>query len=174
MTKIVLKNVRLSFASLFRKATFGGEETKYEGTFLIDKVEQADQIKLIEKVISELQKEKKIKLLPDKICLKDGDFIDYDGYAGTMSIKASNSRRPMLLDKDRTALMEDDGKPYSGCYVNAVINLWFQDNSWGKRINASLTGVQFASDGKPFGENSSSASIDDFSDLEETEEVDFL
>ena len=169
MTKIILKDVRLSFASLFRKATFGGEETKYEGTFLIDKVKQADQIKNIVDAIEAMQSGKKSKLSPDKICLKDGDFIDYDGYSGTMSIKASNGKRPMILDKDRTALAEDDGKPYSGCYVNAVLNLWFQDNSFGKRINASLTGVQFAKDGAPFGENSSSASVDDFSDLEEVD-----
>ena len=154
MTKIILKDVRLSFASLFRKATFGGEETKYEGTFLIDKVKQADQIKNIVDAIEAMQSGKKSKLSPDKICLKDGDFIDYDGYSGTMSIKASNGKRPM---------------PYSGCYVNAVLNLWFQDNSFGKRINASLTGVQFAKDGAPFGENSSSASVDDFSDLEEVD-----
>ena len=41
MSKIKLKNVRLSFASVFRKATFNGDETKYEGTFLIDKETQA-------------------------------------------------------------------------------------------------------------------------------------
>jgi len=40
MAKIKLQNVRLSFPSLYRKAVFGGEETKYEGTFLLDKATQ--------------------------------------------------------------------------------------------------------------------------------------
>jgi hypothetical protein len=33
--------------------------------------------------------------------------------------------------------------PYSGCHANAIINIWAQNNKWGKRVNAGLTGVQF-------------------------------
>ncbi len=35
--------------------------------------------------------------------------------------------------------------------VHAVVRLWAQDNAFGKRINAQLQGVQFASDGEAFG-----------------------
>jgi len=34
-TKIMLKNVRLSFPSLFKKAVFDGKEGKFEATVLI-------------------------------------------------------------------------------------------------------------------------------------------
>lgn len=163
MSKIKLQNVRLSFPSLFRKAVFSGEETKFEGTFLLDKEGQAEKIAEIETAIETLiaDKLKGAKLKADKICLKDGDDIEYDGYAGHMSIKASNGKRPMVLDRDRTPLSEDDNRPYSGCYVNAVLELWAQDNQYGKRINANLLGVQFFKDGQPFGDGVS-ASADDF------------
>ena len=60
MSKIKLKNVRLSFPSLFRKAVFGGDETKFEGTFLLDKTTHADAIKLIEASIKAINAEKQI------------------------------------------------------------------------------------------------------------------
>jgi co-chaperonin GroES (HSP10) len=163
MPKLKLQNVRLSFPSLFRKATFSGEETKFEATFLLDKETHADKIKEIEGEIAAITANslKGAKLKADKICLKDGDEIDYDGYAGNMSIKASNGKRPLVVDRDRSPLSESDNRPYSGCYVNAVLELWAQDNQYGKRINASLLGVQFFKDGQPFGDGVS-ASVSDF------------
>ena len=57
MSKIKLQNVRLSFPSLFRKAQFQGEETKYEATFMLNKEEHADKIAEIEKAIQAGMKE---------------------------------------------------------------------------------------------------------------------
>ena len=169
--KIKLQNVRLSFPSLFRRAVFGGDETKYEGTFLLDKDAGTDKIAEIDAAIASLLKEKNKgkPLAPDKVCFKDGETIDYDGYAGQMSIKASSAKRPMVIGTDRSPLTEDDGKPYAGCYVNAVLELWFQDNQFGKRINANLLGVQFVKDGAPFGDGVT-ASVDDFDELPDDRE----
>jgi hypothetical protein len=175
MSKIKLNNVRISFPSLFRKATFSGEETKFEATFLLDKETQADKIAEIETAISDLTKDKLkgAKLKADKICLKDGDDIDYVGYAGNMSIKASNAKRPMVLDRDRTQLAEEDGRIYAGCYVNGVLELWAQNNQYGKRINANLLGVQFIKDGEPFADGVT-ASLDDFDHFDDVDEDDFM
>ena len=172
MAKIKLQNVRLSFPSLFRRAVFGGEETKFEGTFLLPKDDP--QNAAIEDAIAALTKEKfKGKALSaDRVCYKDGDTIDYDAYAGNMSIKASSVKRPLVIDTDRSPLSEDDGKPYAGCYVNVILELWAQDNNFGKRINANLLGVQFAKDGDPFGDGAT-ASIDDF-DAIDAEMEDFI
>ena len=60
---IKMKNVRLSFPSLFRKASFQGVETKYEGTFLLDKTEHRATIDEISKAIAEMLKEHKTKTL---------------------------------------------------------------------------------------------------------------
>lgn len=164
--KFVLKNVRLSFPSLWRKAKFNGLETKFEATFLLDKTEHADTIKKIQSRIAELVKTdlKGTKLGPDKLCLRDGADTGYDGYENAFSFKASGTKRPMVLDRDKSQLAEEDGRPYSGCYVNGVVELWVQQNEYGKRINATLLGVQFSKDGESFA-GGSSGSADDFDDL---------
>lgn len=173
MAKIKLQNVRLSFPSLFRKAQFQGEETKYEATFMLHKEQHADTIKEIKKAIDAAIKEnlKGAKLPADKICLKDGDESGRDEYEGYYTIKAANSKRPKVIDRDKSPLTEDDGKPYSGCYVNAVIELWAQNNGYGKRINANLLGVQFAKDGEPFA-SGEVASDDDFDLVEGSDDFD--
>lgn len=165
---IKLNHVRLSFPSLFQKAQFDGTETKYEATFLLDKVKHAATIKEIEafiaaKVASDL---KGAKVPGNKLCLRDGDEVEYDGYAGHMTLKASTKKRPLVLNKDKSPLTEEDGVVYSGCYVNAIIDLWAQDNQFGKRINATLLGVQFAADGEAFSSGGKSANPDDFDDLD--------
>ena len=68
-------------------------------------------------------------------------------------------------NKDKTPLTEDDNVIYGGCYVNAIIELWAQDNNYGKRINANLLGVQFHKDGEPFGGGGVSVKADDFDDV---------
>ena len=171
--KIKLNNVRLSFPSLFQKAVFEGEATKYEATFLINKEEQPALVKEIREAIAKMVKsELKGAKIPDhKLCLRDGDETEYDGYAGHFSLKASNKKRPTVLDRDRSPLTEDDEKVYSGCYVNAIVSLWAQDNQFGKRINATLMGVQFFKDGQPF-EGGRTADTDDFDAFDDDEDFD--
>jgi len=166
--KYTLKNVRLSFPSLFHKAKFEGKDTKYEATLLLDKTEHAEVIAQLKAGIAEMIKnDLKVPKIPsDKICLRDGDEASYDGYAGCMSLKAANNRRPLILDKDKSPLAEEDGKPYGGCYVNAIVEFWPQSNAYGKRINANLLGVQFFKDGAPFAAGES-ASEDDFESFED-------
>ena len=176
MAKIKLNNVRLSFPSLFTKAVFSGEETKYEATFLLDKKEHASLIKQIEGDIASAIKDKwqgKVKALPaDKLFMKDGDNFEYTGYAGNMAIKASSKSRPLCIDRDKSQLTQDDGRFYAGCYVNGIIEIWVQDNSYGKRVNANLLGVQFYKDGEPFADGLK-ANADDF-DAFENEVDDFV
>lgn len=170
MSKIKLQSVRLSFPSLFQQAVFSGEPTgKYEATFILDKKEHAEQIAAIQKQIEVLMRETfKGKIPSDKICLKDGDEVDRPEYVGKMTIKASTKKRPLVIDRDKSPITEDDNIVYAGCYVNAIISLWAQSNSYGKRINAQLDGVQFVRDGEPFGDGGISAdAFDVFGDDDE-------
>ena len=171
MAKIKLNNVRLSFPSLFRKSVYNGEETKFEATFLLDKKSQGDKIKEIETAIAAAIKEnlKGAKIGDDKKCLKNGDDFDYTGYAGNMSLKASTNKRPLVIDRDQTPLTEDDNRIYAGCRVNAIIELWAQNNTYGKRINANLLAVQYFKDDEPFADGDK-ASIDDFDAFDDEEE----
>jgi hypothetical protein len=164
--RITLKNVRLSFPSLWKRAVFDGNEGKYEATLLLDKESQADQIEMIRAEIKRMVDGSGVKVAHDKFCLKDGDHVEYDGYAGCMSVKAAANKRPTVIDRDKTPLMEEDGKPYAGCYVNAVIDIWIQNNGYGKRANANLYGIQFVKDGEAFGSGPVDVS-DDFDDLDD-------
>lgn len=165
--KIKIQNARLSYPSLFQTASFSGEDTgKYEATFILDKVEHASVIAQIKAESERLQKEEiKAKLASDKIALKDGDETDKPELQGKMYIKASTKKRPLVINRDKTPLVESDGVVYSGCYVNAIISLWGQSNAYGKRVNASLEGVQFAKDGEAFG--TAGASVDEFDDFDD-------
>jgi hypothetical protein len=153
MEKIKLKAVRLSFPSLFQTASCGGESTgKYEATFILDKKEHSAAIEAIKSQMATLQKEElKGKVASDKLCLKDGDESGRAEMEGTYTIKASTKKRPLVINRDKSPITEDDNIIYAGCYVNAIISLWAQNNQFGKRINASLEGVQFCRDGEAFG-----------------------
>jgi hypothetical protein len=176
MSKIKLNNVRLSFPSLFQKATFEGKETKFEATLLLDKKQHAETITEIQAAIKVAIKEKLAgaKVGADKLCMKDGDDSDYEGYAGTMSLKAANAKRPLVIDRDKTPLAESDNRPYSGCYVNAIIELWAQNNAYGKSINANLLAVQFYKDGQPFGDAGANASVNDFDAFDDESDNDIF
>lgn len=175
-TKFKVANVRLSFPSLFQHAVFGESSTgKYEATFILDKARHLDVIEKIKTEIARLMKEElKGKIPPDKICLKDGDESEREGYQGAYSIKASTKKRPLVIDRDKSPLTEEDNRIYAGCYVNAIFSLWAQNNQYGKRINAQLDGVQFVKDGEPFGDSGVSVSeFDAFGSFEDEDEFAF-
>jgi hypothetical protein len=166
MSKLKLTNVRLSFPSLFKRAQFENKDTKFEGTFLLDKEKDAQQIAAIEAAIESVIKDSGIKIPAGKRCLADGDDKDYDGYAGCMSLKTSANKRPTVIDRDKSPLVEDDDVIYAGCYVNAIVDFWVQNNQYGKRVNGNLYGVQFVKDGEPFGSGPVDVT-DDFDELDE-------
>lgn len=162
--EVRLKNVRLSFAHLFKPQegkvddeTGVKGEPKYNCAFLMSKTD-ADGRTNAAKIKAAADQVKKAKwgnnipkLKPEKVCLRDGDLESYDGYEGMLYCSSSNTRQPVLVDRDRSPLDENSGKLYSGCYVNAIIRLWAQDNKHGKRLNASLEAVQFLRHGEAFG-----------------------
>ena len=169
--QITLTNVRLSFADIFKAKAVNDGEPRFSANFLLDKEKDKAQIKKVGDEIRRLETTtfKGKKLPADKVCLRDGDEKDYIGFAGTLYVSAANKRRPTVVDRDKSPLSAEDGKPYSGCYVNAIVRLWAQDNQFGKRINASLEVVQFLRDGEPFG--AASASLDSLPDNTEEDDI---
>lgn len=175
MSKIKMQAVRLSFPSLFNTAKFGGEDTgKYEATFVLDKVEHAEVIAGIKAQIDRLMKEElKSKVPSDKLCLKDGDEMGRPEFEGKYTIKASTKKRPLVINRDKSPITESDNVIYAGCYVNAIVSLWAQNNNYGKRINAQLDGVQFCRDGEAFGDGAVSVNEFDAFGSESDEDFDF-
>lgn len=151
---IRLDNVRLSFPHLFTaNAMQEGQEKKFSATFLMDTEKHKDLIGKIEKTIERLALDKWKKKISFKQCLRDGEEKEgTDGYGeGVRFLSASKKTRPNVVDRNMDPLIEEDGKIYAGCYVNASIRLWVQDNQYGKRVNAELRTVQFVKDGESFG-----------------------
>ncbi|RWA36743.1 DUF2815 family protein [Xylella fastidiosa] len=177
--KLTLKNVRLAFPVLFEPKKVNGEgEAAFSACFLIDPADP--QVKALNQAIDKMANDKwgvkaagqlKQMRMGDRVALHDGDLkASYDGFAGHLYVSARNKARPLVVDRDRTPLTAQDGRPYAGCYVNANIELWAQDNNYGKRINASLGGVQFLRDGEAFA-GGGVASVEDFEDLSAIAEV---
>lgn len=171
--KIKLTNVRLAFPQLWEAKTVNGEgKPAFSASFLLapDHPDVARLNAAIDTVAREKWGAKADAVLKamrgaDKVCLHDGDMKEnYDGFGGNLYVSSRSTTRPLVIDADRSALAEKDGKPYAGCYVNASIELWPQDNNYGKRVNASLRGVQFLRDGDAFA-GGAPASEDEFDDV---------
>lgn len=166
----MIKNARLSFPSLYTKSVFNGKEGKYEATFLFPKTDE-DTYKAIMAEIDACKAENKVKVSASNLCIKDGDEVfeekGYDGYEGMWAVKASNNKRPTVIDREKSPITEEDDIVYAGCYVNALISPWAQNNSYGKRINANLLGVQFVKEGDAFGDGAKVADTDEFDELDD-------
>lgn len=191
--KVIVLGARLSFASLFQpneqKQDDGSIRRTWKGNLLIPKdgadkmvgVYKGQRMPLLAalKKASAEAKAKKWgdeknwpKLKPEKVFLRDGDLENWDGYSGNFYISASAQieDRPAVVTNRKDgngrwieAQPGSQGAPYSGCYVNATIIVWCQDNEHGKRVNAQLKAVQFFKDGEAFGAAPTDPN-DDFTD----------
>ncbi len=173
--RVHLKDVRITFPQLFDAKQVNGQgEPKFSAAFLVPR--DHPQIGEIQKAITEAAAAKwgakadiELKKLKaaDRLAVHDGDAkSDYEGYEGNLFINASNRIRPLVIDGNRAPLTASDGKPYSGCYVNVILEFWAQDNQFGKRVNASLLGVQFSKDGERLA-GGAVAAADDFEAIPE-------
>lgn len=166
-----IRNVRISFPSVFAPSSYdGSQEAKYSATFIVEKGSEAHRqiVAGIKDLIA--QKWPKRKPANLKICLRDGSEKGHlDGFGeDVVFFNATNTARPLVLNRDKTPLVQEDGVLYAGCYVNAHIEFWAQDNQYGKRVNATLQGVQFRSEGPAFG-GAPRVTADDFEDLDALE-----
>lgn len=187
--KVRMDDVRIAFCnSLWVAESFGGAggtgEPAHAARFIINP--KAKCVKLIDDAILQVATEKwkdkapaiLKKLYADSnVCFVKGDYEDkngevYDGFEGSYSLGARSATRPLVIDRDKTPLVPSDGRPYPGCYVNAQVDIWAQDNSFGRRINAQLSGVQFLRDGDAFsgGRPASADEFDDVADVGEDED----
>ena len=75
---------------------------------------------------------------------------------------------PLIIDRDKSPLLETDGRPYAGCYVNAKVSIYAQagDNPG---IRASFSVVQFVRDGDAFA-GSGKPTADEFEELAVTDD----
>lgn len=178
MARITLRNVRLAFPNLFEPKPFpnspdpkpyfncsGLMAADHPAKKLLDAaIEEAGIAKWADKwpVV------KKAATQLGKICLRDGDLkADFDGYAGNWFISARSLQRPGVFLADGSAASMADGKPYAGCYVDLIVEIFPYQNA-AKGIAAKLCGVKFRSDGDAFSAGGGAADADEFGDMGDT------
>lgn len=184
MARVILRDVRLSFPDLFEAVQYQNQGPfQYRASFLFAPDSQAkkDLDAAIEQVAAEKwgAKAKAIlaaaKAAANKYALVDGNTKAYNGYEGNWALTATrniDAGAPVIVDRGKNRLTAADGKIYAGCYVNSTVEIWAQDNSFGKAIRATLVNVQFVKDGESFG-GSAPATDDGLDDLgyDEDEEL---
>lgn len=176
--KLSISNARLAFPQVFKPSTVNGEgEPAYSAQLLIPP--NHPFVAEIKKACEEVGKAKWGAKWPgvkkeleakDRMPYHDGDLkAQWSGFEGNIyiSTRSQQGTRPTVVDRKRQPLTEADGVIYAGCYVNANIELWTQDNQYGKRINAQLRGIQFLRDGDSFG-GGSAASADEFDEIDDS------
>lgn len=182
-TRVMIRKVRLAFPNLFNPTTVNGEgKPRYSATLIFPPDHEA--VPLIKAAIlaaatakwaAKAQATVTALEKSGKLALHDGDEkSNYDGFEGNLFVTAASREDspPGVYDADKTPLTERSGKIYAGCYVNASVDFWAQDNAFGKRVNAQLRGVQFAADGDAFSAGRP-ASADEFEAVEGADADDF-
>jgi hypothetical protein len=183
--KLKLTNVRLSFPDLFTPTTVQGQgKPAYRAQFLVP---EAGALKAqIDAAIREVARAKwgakadgilaANEGIPNKSCWIDGKRRTYDGYAGNWALSTTRGEDkgpPLRFTADKVLLEKDTGVLYAGCYVNASVQFWCQDNQHGKAVRCELLGVQFAGHGDAFG-GGGTPNPDDFDSVAEGAGADAL
>lgn len=166
--KIMLRNVRLSYEHIFKPTSFEeGDDPKYSATFIISK--DHPDLPALKKAFFEAGQESfasdfKGGAWPKHYTcsLKDADVATdsmgeilaekQSAYKGCYVLEANSTKRPIAINRNKSAVAEEDGIIYSGCYVNA--SLAAAGYTYGKvkkGVKAYLNGVQFVKDGERFG-----------------------
>lgn len=160
---IRIDNVRGSFVHLDKpykgksKSDDGKDAVaKYSIVGLLPKETHEEAKALCIEVIKRILADNKDARVPkDKRFIADGDDAERDEYEGMFTVSAREENKPKCRDRNGE-LVEDIAEIrqmfQSGYWFNILIRPWFQDNDYGKRVNAGLVGVQFVKKDKTFGE----------------------
>jgi hypothetical protein len=178
--KFNIENCRVAFAEdLWEAKAINGGKPRYSGVFLIAPTHPA--VAKLRAVIQKVANDKwgtkaaavmKALEAQDRVCLHDGNLKEYAGYAGNLYVSAARrpeEGRPRIVDRMGNDISRDSGILYSGCRVIALLEIWALDNpqkpEYGKRICATVRGVQFFADDARFS-GSGTATDDEFQKLD--------
>lgn len=176
---VMLKHKRIGFPALAEKQSVGDGEPAYGGRLIIAP-DDKDIAALIEPAMLAAAKvrwkddaEAVLAFLKeeDKCAFSRKEYRNkktmkvYGGFEGMFHLGMRSAKtQPTIFDQygepvtDKakiTALI------YSGCYVNAKVEFWAQDNNFGRRINCTPLGIMFAAEGESFGGGAAPAAVDD-------------
>ena len=176
-TRVVLKNVRLSYEHVWEPKPTTNGDLKYSASLIFPKTDKANlaRIKSAVEAAKEAGKSKlanKKGVIPSgiKMPLRDGDERGDDAYDGCYFVNANSSEDhpPKIVDRHVNPIMDRD-EVYSGCYANVSVNFFAFNTEGNIGIGCGLGNIQKIKDGERL---SGGASADeDFDDMGEGEEV---
>lgn len=181
--KVILNNVRLTFPDLFEATPFEpGAAPRYSASFIVEKGSENHKkiVDAINAVAADAWKGKAPAMLEslkgntNKFCYTSGDAKNWSGAEGAMVLASHRKEvdgRPSVVGRNMSPLQAKDGVIYSGCRVNASVDIWAQEGQY-VGVRCTLIGVQFFADDTPFG-GAPKASADDFADLGDGAAADF-
>lgn len=181
-TRIMLKGLMMSFPALAEPQAFGEGEPAYGAKFPIT-INGEHQKAIEEAMLAEAKeawKDKAESVL--SMLVEDGKVAftkkvyrskktgePYQGFEGKHALSARNAKtQPTVFNQygeELTSKSDIERQAYSGAIVNASVEVWAQDNKWGRRINCSLRGVMLTGEGENIGGGSAPASADEFAGL---------
>lgn len=154
---IRISGVRFSYPHLAKP--YKGDDDKGEAKFglvgMLPKKTHRAARDLCNERIDELLKENKVKALPsDKKFLRDGDDSGKEDYADHWTVSARETRRPPLRNRANEVVEPEDANEVfqPGFWGDILIRPWYQNNKFGKRVNAGLSSVQMVKKDEVFGE----------------------
>ena len=112
--RYLLKNVRLSFPYLFepdeQEDDNGNKKKSYRVTLLLPKATHKPVAQKLARLIADMCEEEygNAKLPSDKKFLRDGDESDVEDHHGHWTVTVRETRKPILVDRDRQPTEEDD------------------------------------------------------------------
>ena len=146
MGKVVkIENVRIMWPDLLtatRSKKFPNNAPTFKVVLKLDDVRlkeaAVDPIEEVQKAIQEKTGED-YSLPPSLVETDTGDV--------QLRLTCPEARRPMLADEFGQDV-KDPGKFYAGCYCDVWMDI-FTSTTYGNKVSASLTAVQFRADGEP-------------------------
>lgn len=191
MPTLMLKDIPMRFPAIATAQSMGEGDPAWGAKFPIDP--KSAHVKAIEDgmleaakgkwekdgeaVLEMLKEDKKVAFERKPYKSKKNGEV-YHGFEGMFTLGSrtpTSKTQPTTFDKygepvtDKAAI---ERMFYDGCRVNAKVEVWAQDNKFGRRINCSLLGVMFAGDGQNFSGGSGPASANDFAGMADTTDAD--
>lgn len=196
--RIILKNVRLSYANLFEPRPANKDDPdsqlKYSSALIIPK--DHPQVEQLKTIIDALGKSRfgdnwsKIKRRGNPLKDPDADYkaertrLEADSedpddavkpdesVQGCYVVNASSVRQPQVVDRKLQRIM-DDSEIWSGCYANASLGGFAYDKDTNKGVSFGLNNVQLVREGDRLGgAPNADEEFDSMPDTEDDEEFD--
>jgi len=182
-TNIIIKDVMIAFPALAEPQSLGDGEPAFGAKFPIEP--NSDNQKLIEDAIrAEAEakwKDKASSVLSmleedGKLCFSKKPYRSkktgevYEGFENRYYLSARNTKtQPSVFNaygEQLTNKSDIERQAFSGAIAKGVsLEIWAQDNKWGRRVNCTLRGIMLSGEGRNIGGGSAPASADEFAEL---------